>query len=98
MLSVLPSTSDGLFLIMILNSIIDLDVSQNDKSMDCTAPTSLFKLKHLEFFCGRIPIRIYHDVHSGVHYASIESPASNLTDVSVNYGMFLLDFKYFEVF
>ncbi|KAI6176827.1 hypothetical protein M3Y97_00841000 [Aphelenchoides bicaudatus] len=72
MISVLPTTSN--------------DVVQNEMSMDCSAPTtSLFKLKHLEFFCGRIPVKIYYDKHSCTHYASVESPATNLTNVSVSY-------------
>jgi hypothetical protein len=69
---------------------MNLDVPQHEEPMDCAAPTSLFKLKHLEFFCGRIPIKIYFDQHSGVHYASVESPTTNLTNVSVNYGKSIL--------
>lgn len=46
---------------------------------------SIFKLKHLEFFCGKIPVKIYFDKYSGIHFVSIEAPSTNLTDVSVSY-------------
>lgn len=50
------------------------------------ATNSLFKTKHVEFFCGKVPVKILYDKHSGIHFVSIEAASTNLTNVSVNYG------------
>lgn len=60
----------------------------SDESSFTVVPDPLFKLEHIEFFCGKIPVKVYFERHSGLHYVSIDSSSTNLTDVSIRYGWY----------
>lgn len=55
-------------------------------SMVSKGESPVFELKHLEFFCGKLPVKIYWDEKSGIHFAFVESVGTNIINASVNYG------------